>query len=83
MKKASGINYEIWLAFGIEPILYGTLINEWTDLQTIFHWVMTCILWGAASLCIIQFAKKKFDFDIFQKGNKMAVWQFFSTYIIF
>lgn len=88
MKKASGINYiilslaafaslglEILLAFGIEPVLYGAPISGWTDLQAVIHWVATCILWGIASWCIIRFAKKKYDFDIFQKGNKMAAWQ--------
>lgn len=86
MKKVSGINYfslaalafasiglEVLLAFGIEPIIYGSPINEWTDLQTIIHWVVTCILWGAASWCIIHLAKKKLDFDLFRKGSKMAV----------
>lgn len=71
----AGIGLEIALAFGIEPILYGVSMKEWTDLQAILHWVMTCILWGAASFGIVLFAKKKYAFDIFQKGTKMAVWQ--------
>ena len=88
MKKASGIKYivlaisafasfglEVLLAFGIEPIIYGVSIEEWTDLQNVIHWVITCILWGTASWFIIQFAKKKYDFDIFQKGEKMSIWQ--------
>ncbi|MCM1058095.1 MAG: hypothetical protein NC517_10875 [Firmicutes bacterium] len=95
MKKISGMNYiilsalafgslglELLLAFGIEPILYGASISEWTELQTIIHWVLICILWGIASLCIIQFAKKKYDFDIFQKGTKMAVWQWLLIVVI-
>lgn len=61
MKKVSGMNYiilamsafasiglELLLAFGIEPLLYGVSMSEWTDLQIIIHWVVTCILWGAA-----------------------------------
>lgn len=88
MKKASGMNFlvlavfafaslglEVLLAFGIEPMIYGAPINEWTDFQNIVHWVTTCILWGAASWCITRYAKKKYHFDIFQKGNKMAAWQ--------
>ncbi len=86
MKKATGINYiilamltfaclglEVVLALWIEPMIYGSQINEWTDLQTIIHQVVTCSLWGAASWYIIRFAKKKYNFDLFQKGNKMAV----------
>lgn len=88
MKKVSGINYivlaisafaslglEVLLALGIEPIIYGASIDKWTDLQNIIHWVITCILWGIASWFIIQFAKKKYNFDIFEKGKKMAIWQ--------
>lgn len=71
----AGIGLEVVLAFGIEPFIYGAPIKEWTDLQAIGHWVMTCILWGAVSWGIVRFAKKKLDFDIFQKGSKVAVWQ--------
>lgn len=71
----AGIGLEIVLAFGIEPLIYGTSIGEWTDLQNIIHWVITCILWGLVSWYLVHFAKKKYDFNIFQKGGKMAVWQ--------
>lgn len=88
MKKATGFSYivlamlafaglglEALLAFVIEPVIYGTSINEWTVVQNIIHWVITCILWGVASWLIVRYAKKKYAFDIFEKGNKMAVWQ--------
>lgn len=71
----AGIGLEIVLAFGIEPLIYGTSIGEWTDLQNIIHWVVTCILWGLVSWYLVHFAKIKYDFNIFQKGDKMAVWQ--------
>lgn len=71
----AGIGLEIVLAFGIEPMLYGASIGEWTDLQNIIHWVATCILWGLVSWNLVYIAKKKYEFDIFQKGDKMAVWQ--------
>lgn len=88
MKKASGmksivlallafasLGLEALLAFGIEPLIYGVPIQEWTDFQNIIHWVATCILWSAASWCILQYAKKKYHFNLFQKGKKMAAWQ--------
>lgn len=71
----AGIGLEVVLALGIEPVIYGAPIKEWTDLQAISHWVITCILWGAVSWGIIRFAKKNLNFDIFQKGSKVAVWQ--------
>lgn len=88
MKRASGMNYlvlamaafaglglEVLLAFGMEPVFYGAPMNQWTDLQNILHWVMTCGLWGTVSWYITQYAKNKYHFNIFQKGNKMAAWQ--------
>lgn len=75
MSAFAGLGLEVLLAFGIEPMIYGAPINQWTDLQTVIHWTVTCILWGAVSWSIIRFAKEKYNFDIFQRGNKMAVWQ--------
>lgn len=95
MKKASGINYlilavlafasvglELLLAFGAEPVLYGGPISQWTDMQNIMHWIFTCILWGTASWFMIRFAKKKYGFDLFEKGNKMALWQWLLIFVI-
>lgn len=72
---AASLGLEVLLAFWIEPMIYGSPINEWTDFQIIIHWVVTCSLWCAASWRIIRFAKKKYNFDLFQKGSKMTVWQ--------
>ena len=59
------------LAFGIEPLIYGTSLNEWSDLQAIVHWIVTCALWGAVSFGIVRLANKKYGFDLFQRGNKV------------
>lgn len=72
---AASLGLEVLLAFWIEPMIYGSPINEWTDFQIIIHWVVACSLWCAASWRIIRFAKKKYNFDLFQKGSKMTVWQ--------
>lgn len=95
MKKESGIKYlilavlafasvglELLLAFGAEPVLYGGAISQWTDMQNIMHWIFTCILWGTASWLMISFAKKKYGFDLFEKGNKMALWQWLLIFAI-
>ena len=88
MKKATGFNYfilamlvfsglglEALLAFLIEPIIYGSSINEWTVVQNIIHWVITCMLWGIIGWLTVRYAKIKYDFYLFEKGNKIAVWQ--------
>ena len=40
------LGIELLLAFVLEPLLYGRSMNEWSDLQSISHWVLTCICWG-------------------------------------
>ena len=69
----AGIGLEVLLAFVIEPPVYGTDIQNWTTAQNILHWIFTCILWGASAFGVITLAKKKGDFDIFQKGNKVEL----------
>lgn len=71
----AGIGLEVVLAFGIEPLIYGTPLNEWSDKQTILHWIITCILWGAVSFGIVRLAKNKYGFDLFQRGSKLSAWQ--------
>lgn len=71
----AGIGLEVVLAFGIEPVVYGGAMSQWSDMQIILHWVFTCILWCCTSVGIIRLAKVKYGFDLFQKGTKMAVWQ--------
>lgn len=88
MKKVFGINYiilgiavflcfglELCLAYFIEPVIYGVSISQWTEWQNILHWIMTCILWGMGSFAIVRFAKVRYEFDLFQKGNKMNMQQ--------
>lgn len=88
MKKATGVNYlllalfafgglalEFILSYGIEILLYGMQMADWSTLQWVLHWTLTCIVWGVVSYILIRFAKNKYDFDILAKGNKMKVWQ--------
>lgn len=70
-----GIGLEVVLAFGIEPLIYGAAMSEWSDLQNILHWIITCALWGGVSWGLIHTAKKSYGFDLFRRGNKVAVWQ--------
>lgn len=92
MKKITGLNYlilallalagigmEVVLALLLEPLLYGVKMNEWTTTQNIIHWIMTCIVWGCFAFGLTTVAKKKYDFDIFTKAEKMEPWQWIAT----
>lgn len=88
MKKATGLDFlvlallafggiglEVILALGIEPILYGAQLGEWSTLQNILHWTITSALWGGVAYLLVRNAKKKYDFDIFKKGEKLKLWK--------
>ena len=77
-----GIGFEVLLAFGIEPALYGAELKDWTVTQNILHWIFTCILWGASAFGVVTLAKKKGDFDIFQKGKKVELWKWIVIILI-
>jgi len=88
MKKVTGFDY-LWFAlyaFGgiglelvlgclLEPMLYGAQIGEWSTFQHILHWILTCIVWGVVGVVLVRSAKKSFQFDILQKGEKVKLWQ--------
>lgn len=61
-----GLGLEILLAFAIEPVLYGRSMSQWSVMETIIHWILTCILWGMMTICLINKAMKNYAFDVFQ-----------------
>lgn len=88
MKKATGLDFivlallafggiglEVVLAFGIEPILYSAQLGEWSTWQNLLHWTITSALWGGVAYWLVRSAKRKYDFDIFKKGDPLKLWQ--------
>ena len=71
----AGLGLEALLAFLIEPFLYRSAMSEWTVLQNIVHWIITCVLWGIVIILLIKQAKHKYGFDVFAKSGKMKPWQ--------
>ena len=55
---------------------------EWSDLQYISHWIITCIMWGIISFLIMNFSKRKYDFDIWEKGKKVKTWQWILVVVL-
>lgn len=70
-----GLGLEALLAFVIEPFLYGSQMDEWSVAQNIFHWIITCILWGIVCVWLIKLSKNRYGFDIMNKSEKMKIWQ--------
>ena len=42
-----GLGMEVLYAYLLEPVLYGVSMQEFSAMQTIFHWILTCVTWGA------------------------------------
>lgn len=78
----AGIGLEVLLAFVIEPPIFGAKFGEWSTAQNIIHWIGTCILWGLSAWCVLIIANKKAGFNIFRRGDKVAVWQWIMIAII-
>lgn len=70
-----GLGMEAIYAFLLEPMIYGTQMQEWGTGQTILHWIITYLTWGAFTWYLTRTAKKKYEFDLSIPGGKMKVWQ--------
>lgn len=75
MTAFGGLGLEVVYAFFLEPRIYGAPMQKWTSGQTIVHWILTCLTWGAVAVYLICSAKKDCGFDLLQKGSPMKPWQ--------
>lgn len=75
MLAFGGIGLEVVYAFMLEPILYGAQLGEWNTWQNIVHWIITSVSWAGMAYFLVQIAKKKYDFDIFIKGEPLTLWK--------
>ena len=66
-----GLGMEVLYAFLLGPHLYGTSMQEWTTVQTIFHWILTCITWGIWGYWLICISKNKYNLDLFSTGKQL------------
>lgn len=75
MTAFGGLGLEILWAFLIEPMIYGAPMQEWTTVQNILHWTITCVTWGLVALWVGHDAKKSCGFSLMEKGEPMKLWQ--------
>lgn len=71
----AGLGMEALYAYLLEPALYGSPMQDWSNVQIIVHWILTCITWGAFAVILIQKSGKKFGFALLEKGKPMRLWQ--------
>lgn len=77
----AGLGIEAIYAYLLEPVIYGCAMSEWSVMQSIFHWILTCITWGVVTFLIVRYADKRYGFNIFESKEKIKVWQWILTII--
>lgn len=71
----AGLGAEVIYAYFLEPKIYGAPMQEWTQMQIILHWVITCATWGFISFLLIKCAVRKYGFHTTGDKNAMKPWQ--------
>ena len=71
----AGLGMEVLYAYLLEPGLYGAPMQDWSDVQIILHWILTCITWGIFAFILIQKSDKKYRFPLLEKGSAIKLWQ--------
>lgn len=70
-----GLGMEVLYAFLLEPAIYGTQMQDWTDMQTIIHWILTCMTWGIFAYVLIKKSGEKYEYPLLEKGAAIKAWQ--------
>ena len=72
----AGLGMEVLYAYLLEPVLYGAPMQDWSNTQTIIHWILTCITWGTFAFILIKKSGEKYRFQLLKKGNPVRLWQY-------
>lgn len=75
----AGLGMEVVLAYFIEPAIYGRDMSKWNSIQTILHWVLTCLVWGIISYLLIKFSSERYGFSIINRTDKIKTHQWVSV----
>ena len=70
-----GLGLEVLLAYVIEPAIYGVGMGEFSTMQHILHWIITCIVWGTVAVWLVRDIKKRCGWNMMEKGEPIKPWQ--------
>ena len=71
----AGLGMEVLYAYLLEPVLYGAPMQDWSNMQIIVHWILTCITWGIFAFILIQKSGRKYQFPLLEKHKPSRLWQ--------
>lgn len=69
-----GLGLEMLYAYLLEPAIYGHGLSDFTPMQSILHWIVTCITWGIIAFLLLRYANRKLGFTL-DTGKKTKLWQ--------
>lgn len=67
-----GLGIEVLLMM-IETNIYGQSSSEWSTLEHIVHWLLTCLIWGSLGLVLLKHLPKIYKKNIEKKNIALAV----------
>lgn len=73
-----GLGIEVLYAYFLEPFIYGGPMDKWSTMQTIMHWILTCVTWALVSFYVTHEAKRM-GFNILEEGKKIKLWQWIAV----
>ena len=70
-----GLGMELLLV-SFEQWLYGLPMGDFSLPQQIFHWILTCVVWGAFALLLLRSARRSYGYDLLAlgKGCPLSGW---------
>ncbi|MDE6759905.1 MAG: hypothetical protein K2J90_04390 [Lachnospiraceae bacterium] len=77
-----GLGLEMLYAYLIEPAIYGHGISDFTPMQSVLHWTITCITWGIVAFLLIRHAKRELGFTLNALGQKTRLWQWLTSVLL-
>ena len=68
-----GLGVEAVYAYLLEPIFYGAPMQEWSTVQIVIHWIITCVTWGLIAAALIRKSDSKYNYPLTGKGQRMSI----------
>ena len=93
-RKVTGFDY-LWCAlYAFACVAFELLViavegalgidtNNFTMSQHIIHWMITTLGWVFLGVVVIHIGKRTTGFDIWERGKKMALWQYLAIVVCF
>ncbi len=66
---------------GVSKLLFGVSMERYTTMHHIIHWVVICTIWLIAGIFLINLARKKYDFNLWENKSKLKGWQYIGVVI--